>query len=198
MAADFNPRPPRGGRPNYNNFSMCARLHFNPRPPRGGRRAASRNGRYFCGISIHAPREGGDPGADTARTEHYNFNPRPPRGGRPRCCDSGARSDRYFNPRPPQGGRPAAAEQTHPAAGPFQSTPPARGATPPPLGKLSNRVNFNPRPPRGGRLPIQCGLGSLLGISIHAPREGGDVTTILNSGIPVEFQSTPPARGATQ
>ena len=44
------------------------------------------------------------------------------------------------------------------AALPFQSTPPARGATL--LGRLSlgTSGDFNPRPPRGGRLL----LGSLL------------------------------------
>ena len=78
----------------------------------------------------------------------------------------------------------------------FQSTPPARGATPArrilrAIHRISihapreggdaiiqtiarNSKNFNPRPPRGGRL-----LGDALdvaysGISIHAPREGGD------------------------
>ena len=44
----------------------------------------------------------------------------------------------------------------------FQSTPPARGAT--------------------AFMPCQC---QRPWISIHAPREGGDVTAILNSGIPV-------------
>ena len=34
--------------------------------------------------------------------------------------------------------------------------------------------NFNPRPPRGGRLYLMAALLSSLGISIHAPREGGD------------------------
>ena len=57
----------------------------------------------------------------------------------------------------------------------FQSTPPARGATRPQL-----RI-----------------LGVSQHISIHAPREGGDVGTI--NGLPLRrvFQSTPPAKGAT-
>ena len=58
---------------------------------------------------------------------------------------------------------------------PFQSTPPARGATK----MLHSHVLF----------PL---------ISIHAPREGGDVLTVGVHAPSIQFQSTPPARGATQ
>ena len=80
---DFNPRPPRGGRPGagFNAISpalfqstpsarratrrvQCVRSedqHFNPRPPRGERLQAG--GRHPA--------------------ERINFNPRPPRGERP-------------------------------------------------------------------------------------------------------------------
>ena len=57
---DFNPRPPRGGRLNY----MAALL-------------------TSLGISIHAPREGGDSVLFALTFKLINFNPRPPRGGRP-------------------------------------------------------------------------------------------------------------------
>ena len=58
--------------------------------------------------------------------------------------------------------------------------------------------NFNPRPPRGGRPVLHAPGVVRIPISIHAPREGGD----LASAIPFllvfdKFQSTPPARGAT-
>ena len=56
----------------------------------------------------------------------------------------------------------------------FQSTPPARGAT------------------DEGRPPVMT-----TEISIHAPREGGDVAQIDEQGRKAVFQSTPPARGAT-
>ena len=123
----------------------------------------------------------------------------------------------------------------------FQSTPPARGATLPLVLSLVRLTNFNPRPPRGGRhimrevernillfqsTPPARGAttGSILHststkISIHAPREGGDIfygrsayfPWYFNprpprggrpppiSRIPIvsRFQSTPPARGAT-
>ena len=56
--ADFNPRPPCGGR-RHPRVYVAAYPHFNPRPPCGGRPAP--------------------------RARHYlrrNFNPRPPCGGR--------------------------------------------------------------------------------------------------------------------
>ena len=34
-------------------------------------------------------------------------------------------------------------------------------------------------------------------ISIHAPREGGDLETLIFPLLVMEFQSTPPVRGAT-
>ena len=56
---NFNPRPPRGGRPGPARQPRQER-DFNPRPPRGGR-----------------------PGTGGAGQAQGHFNPRPPRGGRP-------------------------------------------------------------------------------------------------------------------
>ena len=56
----------------------------------------------------------------------------------------------------------------------FQSTPPARGAT------VSEKSKIQ-----------------LQGISIHAPREGGDNQQHKRASQTKRFQSTPPARGAT-
>ena len=81
---------------------------------------------------------------------------------------------RDFNPRPPRGGRPAA------------------------IGIDFNAIkNFNPRPPRGGRLPGGDSPEPETPISIHAPREGGDIRYPCLITAPQIFQSTPPARGAT-
>ena len=101
----------------------------------------------------------------------------------------------------------------------FQSTPPARGATTGFYGRVMGEIDFNPRPPRGGRLLAHIVAACAGNISIHAPREGGDViTTVLlfRASISIHapreggdvnppagrnsvngFQSTPPARGAT-
>ena len=81
---DFNPRPPRGGRPQIkwwkfvcfifqstssarrtttrHSFSVKFVLHFNPRPPRGGRLPQYCAPRCFHMISIHVLREEDDEG----------------------------------------------------------------------------------------------------------------------------------------
>ena len=65
------------------------RHDFNPRPPRGGRQEHRRQITNGIGISIHAPREGGDAGGGLPAAGPRNFNPRPPRGGRPGHSVSG-------------------------------------------------------------------------------------------------------------
>ena len=59
--------------------------NFNPRPPRGGRPAAGFKVTAGAGISIHALREEGDGAWDGVQYWLGDFNPRPPRGGRPKC-----------------------------------------------------------------------------------------------------------------
>ena len=59
-AADFYPRPPRGGRPRRFSVVVHGNDNFYPRPPRGGRRHDI--GAVGCIV--------------------VNFYPRPPRGGR--------------------------------------------------------------------------------------------------------------------
>ena len=79
----------------------------------------------------------------------------------------------------------------------FQSTPPARGATTRARWRLCLRPHFNPRPPRGGR-HRRPRVGHVeTRISIHAPREGGDLLPRSRTERKPAFQSTPPARGAT-
>src|ERR1022692_1914912 len=58
--------------------------------------------------------------------------------------------------------------------GPFQSTPPARAAT-----------------------PSHCQLPLAISVSIHAAREGGDPASFIACAKISSFQSTPPARAAT-
>ena len=57
---DFNPRPPRGGRPQLGTPVSGHHSDFNPRPPRGGRLGDKILALTGDIISIHAPREGGD------------------------------------------------------------------------------------------------------------------------------------------
>ena len=56
---DFNPRPPRGGRPRRW-WGSSGHADFNPRPPRGGRPGTLSTIRRQKDISIHALREEGD------------------------------------------------------------------------------------------------------------------------------------------
>ena len=123
---------------------------FNPRPPRGGRPAPQRL--HVQGIQFQStpPARGGDHDAGGCLQSLYHFNPRPPRGGRlicfavvvsivrfqstpparggdeiPKSCFG---SSENFNPRPPRGGA-TRRSALHKTPCKFQSTPPARGAT---------------------------------------------------------------------
>ena len=148
-------------------------------------------------ISIHAPREGGDR----------------------RICSHRKLRSAHFNPRPPRGGRQIDRPHIWDSAL-FQSTPPARGATYQRC-NFVQRFEFQSTPPARG---ATC--GALFwrmvksDISIHAPREGGDINDLNfdsdiydfnprppRGGRPMSgasttgiarFQSTPPARGATK
>ena len=125
---------------------------FQSTPPARGATTVAAEAKAANIISIHAPREGGDP---------YT-------------------------------------KRTKPKTKPFQSTPPARGATIAWRTHDAKDWDFNPRPPRGGRQQRPYKPTYLLIISIHAPREGGDAELAQLSGRKYQFQSTPPARGATQ
>ena len=125
-------------------------------------------------ISIHAPRTGSDGRASKgARFSLQNFNPRSPHGERPgRMPESTPARD--FNPRSPHGERPASMRYTG-IRGRISIHAPRTGSDCPAL--RDNRVvsDFNPRSPHGER-----------------PR--GTFT----SDFFIKFQSTLPARGATQ
>ena len=127
---------------------------FNPRTPRGVRPSASRPAIIPFSISIHAPREGCDGLGAISPLYFTNFNPRTPRGVRRSQCRQRRRSN-----------------------SPFQSTHPARGATPQrPPGHCHTPISIH-APREGCDLPSQL-QNSILTISIHAPREGCDSSFI--------------------
>src|ERR1035438_7696405 len=101
------------------------------------------------------------------------FNPRRPRGRRQQHVSWWPEAA-CFNPRRPRGRRLATTLLLAPV-GVFQSTPPARAATPCP-GRLAHRIS----------------------VSIHAARAGGDAFTTGAGNATTQFQSTPPARAATR
>ena len=195
-AADFYPRPPRGGRHGEKCYyhqdrqflsTPSARRATQSRPASG----PSRN------ISIHALREEGDKTPIAIAAAIANFYPRPPRGGRRWSWSGRGTAQRDFYPRPPRGGRHLAdimkldtetisihalREEGDPLAsasnncfGIFLSTPSARRATWCCRCRRCTRTYFYPRPPRGGR---------------HL--------TIAGSQPLFPFLSTPSARRATQ
>ena len=217
VRALFQSTPPARGATREAVFLRVALRHFNPRPPRGGRRHIAFNAAHVVGISIHAPREGGDSAPTERERTTSIFQSTPPargatkdfvikavtakisihaprEGGDPPVSVHRVPSH-DFNPRPPRGGRPLTCTRGR-FQSIFQSTPPARGATPSLFGLSDTKIisihapreggdgvrryavegqcNFNPRPPRGGRL-FHNVLGAITQvISIHAPREGGD------------------------
>jgi len=63
---------------------------------------------------------------------------------------------------------------------------------------LAVRACFNPRLPHGRRQHSDGVFQQAIVVSIHASRTGGDVIPGCPSGIFISFQSTPPAREATQ
>ena len=62
---------------------------------------------------------------------------------------------------------------------------------------LSSLVYFNPRPPRGGRRFRFFQPLKLVDFNPRPPRGGRRFMKMGNAAAPSQFQSTPPARGAT-
>ena len=79
-AVYFNPRPPRGGRRDWIILSTSACLFQSTPPARG---ATLRCPKAFSNrqISIHAPREGGDPHAIASYFGYLVFQSTPPARG---------------------------------------------------------------------------------------------------------------------
>ena len=149
---NFNPRPPRGGRrPGVGRLWRGDHISIHAPREGGDLRTGVALGQNL--ISIHAPREGGDRFLVAGLGRHEHFNPRPPRGGRPKMDSIADSTTPNFNPRPPRGGRQKVTKSVASTAE-FQSTPPARGATPRWYSYPVEIDHFNPRPPRGGRRTI--------------------------------------------
>ena len=145
-------------------------------------------------ISIHAPRTGSDSAAHRSAWHNPNFNPRSPHGERPLRRRTPARRTR------------------------FQSTLPARGATPnlyiylllsiisihaPRTGSdglkrvpLAVFDDFNPRSPHGERRYTIGGCPSVCNFNPRSPH-GERRSFLRHINNILQFQSTLPARGAT-
>ena len=154
--------------------TVRAATYFNPRPPRGGRR--------FRLISTASPSifQSTPPARGATIQNHmrsgfFYISIHAPREGGDRDPVNLHRPPSDFNPRPPRGGR-----RFRTICGQgffiFQSTPPARGAT--------------PRPPDVETLSPK--------ISIHAPREGGDLVFLEIFHSSTDFNPRPPRGGRQQ
>ena len=151
----------------------------------------------LMGISIHAPREGGDSVLALGIPTLVSFQSTPPARGATTPVSHQPSVTLHFNPRPPRGGR----RRTGYSSDRWDSISihaPREG------GDISWAAlwawwrDFNPRPPRGGRPSLYNAVAVFSRISIHAPREGGDFSGKAQTSKLKPFQSTPPARGATR
>ena len=170
-------------------------------------------------ISIHAPRTGSDRTQGTTPCRTSSFQSTLPARGATASCSAESCLPRYFNPRSPHGERLSVTSTNFtvscisihaPRTGSDSARQPSRCKSP----------DFNPRSPHGERRsecrPVHDSqtisihaprTGSDTGadkyidwalISIHAPRTGSDVTHTGINRFAFQFQSTLPARGATQ
>ena len=190
----FQSTPPARGATFYP-LLACSHKFISIHAPREGGDSSSVIGLSSIKISIHAPREGGDDVLQCVGGLAHLISIHAPReGGRRRCSPLRPRSY-HFNPRPPRGGRPTPPRTANPCYE-FQSTPPARGATAPYDGfDLDPGISIHA--PREGGDNVSFASTAYTPISIHAPREGGDGTGYKFYWDNITFQSTPPARGAT-
>ena len=213
----FNPRPPRGGRPDGR--PLDPNHHWFQSAP-STRRATCRvvSAIHDDRVSIRALHAEGDTpdlvshsGAlhVSIRALHAEGDPyvRPPRGGRQCWAPVGS----SFNPRPPRGGRPAVSDHPHAVqsapstrratlhpAYPFQSAPSTRRATSTAAGgRQSAPVSIRALHAEGDPEYVADHRGELL-VSIRALHAEGDMRTRpVRSGRGTLFQSAPSTRRAT-
>ena len=123
----------------------------------------------------------------------YDFNPRPPRGGRQDVLVNVDLHRHISIHAPPRGGATNLSGLCY-GQGQFQSTPPARGATGVwPDDYCSYGISIHA--PREGGDHGNGGDGIARRISIHAPREGGDVFVGHFAGQHFDFNPRPPRGG---
>ena len=194
-------------------------IYFNPRSPHGERRLACNLRRIACDISIHAPRTGSDRTPCSSPATRPYFNPRSPHGERPCPFRACARLDLFQSTLPARGAtcRAKFASQSRSR---FQSTLPARGATTrgcrkpvrrvdisihaprtgsdgPPGRTTALRSDFNPRSPHGERRSSCSGTKPVLIYFNPRSPHGERRAVVLCVNVKCTFQSTLPARGAT-
>ena len=214
---DFNPRSPRGERPEGTKVSLFGRgfqstlpargatrafaelfpymSDFNPRSPRGERLCKIYLYHQIFTISIHAPREGSDRRPRAACRLPCHFNPRSPRGERQghigRCA-----APAVISIHAPREGSDATRLALARSMSPFQSTLPARGATIYPHTTYFFSRFQSTLPARGATRASGCTLPAIAHFNPRSPRGERPNQDGFNY-LDKLFQSTLPARGAT-
>ena len=168
VAIGISIHAPREGSDDLIDEYAAFRAEFQSTLPARGATLERRTIELILAISIHAPREGSDEYA-AAGTAFPCISIHAPREG----------SDMI--PSQPV---------FHTVE--FQSTFPARGATGFVGVGSAYASNFNPRSPRGERLFFSVRRVPLDHISIHAPREGSDISHGLLWGYPLYFNPRSP------
>ena len=169
--------------------------NFNPRTPRGVRLVPTDTSLAPSPISIHAPREGCDEPDRVVTLETLKISIHAPREG----CDSMTPAVRLssmnFNPRTPRGVRRASPRGGHGHL-PISIHAPREGCDLRPSITPAERLNFNPRTPRGVLLPAVKSVVEALQFQSTHPARGATqaIDRVKQWG---SFQSTHPARGAT-
>ena len=167
-------------------------------------------------ISIHAPRVGGDGSDYVGCLPAVYFNPRPPCGGRPRECGGDVCGPGISIHAPRVGGDQGQAVfslqdfiSIHaPRVGGdspkqykiildaiFQSTPPVWGATVFMCSLCHSLILFQSTPPVWGATISSLLTVAVWGISIHAPRVGGDQDCVFMRLWAQNFNPRPPCGG---
>ena len=168
---NFNPRPPRGGRPRpaavwkawraFQSTPSARRAtqlpplvvgvagYFNPRPPRGGRPTPFLLHSNQIQFQSTPSARRATPDRGKTEVDHGISIHALREEGDCRRFSSLVRSSN-FNPRPPRGGRQYWVFEGR-TDRKFQSTPSARRATALHPVRAGRLYHFNPRPPRGGR-----------------------------------------------
>ena len=170
---NFNPRSPHGERLSThtaNSPDVTISIHA----PRTGSDEHLRRYIILCDISIHAPRTGSDDAIiDYQSAGFTDFNPRSPHGERHSLL-TGLQSENEISIHAPRTGSDNQTFLLVNVTCRFQSTLPARGATPGDCDSVSCYFDFNPRSPHGERLLVHQDNHAFFRISIHAPRTGSD------------------------
>ncbi len=150
MHHDFNPRPPtRGATSRCPTRTPGERFQSTP-PARGA--TGDAGGQHRCEtISIHAPREGGDPRRFLCPTPTVSFQSTPPREGSDYACLEKLAEEINISIHAPARG--ATGKQCYEALeNNISIHAPREGGRPSRCWSAGGcPSNFNPRPPRGGR-----------------------------------------------